>query len=82
MYFVTSKRPGYVLFCMTPSGRGGIGLGEDQHVELLKRESDGSWTTLREWPAGSLSHTDLMLALGEQEEPDDARELLRLVPNG
>ena len=80
MYFVTSKRAGYVLFCMTPSGRAAIGLTEDRQVHLFERGTDGSWRTMREWPVGTLSHTDLMLALGEYDEPADPRQLLALVP--
>ena len=80
MYFVTSKRAGYVLFCMTPSGRAAIGLSEDRRVHLFARTTDGEWQTLQEWETGTLSHTDLMLALGEHDEPDDPRGLLELVP--
>lgn len=80
MYFVTSKRAGYVLFCMTPSGRAAIGLTEQRDVHMFRRATDGGWQTLREWPAGSLSHTDLMLALGEHDEPADPARLLDLVP--
>lgn len=80
MYFVTSKRAGYVLFCMTPSGRAAIGLTEDRRVHLFSRTADGEWQTLQEWETGTLSHTDLMLALGEHDEPDDPRRLLELVP--
>ena len=67
---------------MTPSGRAAIGLAEDQRVHLLKRDSDGAWLTMREWPSGSMSHTDLMLTLGEQDEPADAQDLLQLVSKG
>jgi len=80
MYFVTSKRAGYVLFCMTPSGRAAIGLTEDRRVHMFARTADGGWDTLHEWDPGALSHTDLMLALGEHDEPDDPRGLLALVP--
>lgn len=80
MYFVTSKRAGFVLFCMTPSGRGAVGLSESRQVHLFERSRDGDWRTLREWDAGTLSHTDLMLALGEHDEPDDPQRLLDLVP--
>jgi hypothetical protein len=80
MYFVTSKRPGFVLFCMTPSGRAAIGLAEDRGVHLFRRSAEGGWQTLREWQAGSLSHTDLMLALGDHDEPADPAGLLDLVP--
>ena len=81
MYFVTSKRSGYVLFCMTPSGRAAIGLSEDRRVYMFVRAADGEWKTLREWEAGTLSHTDLLLALGDHDEPDDPRRLLELVPS-
>lgn len=80
MHFVTSKRAGYVLFCMTPSGRAAIGLTEDRRVDLFERAEDGSWRTLREWRSGTLTHTELMLALGEHEEPEDPRRLLDFVP--
>ncbi len=80
MHFVTSKRAGFVLFCMTPSGRAAIGLGEDRRVHLFERRADGTWNTLREWDGDSLSHTDLMLALGEHDEPDSPERLLELVP--
>jgi hypothetical protein len=79
MYFVTSKRAGYVLFCMTPSGRAAIGLTESRDVHLFRCAS-GGWQTLREWSAGTLSHTDLMLALGDHDEPEDPARLLDLVP--
>jgi hypothetical protein len=81
MYFVTSKRAGYVLFCMTPSGRAAIGLSEDRRVHMFVRTGDGEWKTLREWEAGTLSHTDLLLALGDHAEPEDPRRLLELVPS-
>ncbi len=80
MHFVTSKRAGYVLFCMTPSGRAAVGLTEDRQVHLLERAGDGSWRILREWSPGMLTHTDLILALGDHEEPEDPRKLLDLVP--
>jgi hypothetical protein len=80
MYFVTSKRPGYLLFCMTPSGRAAIGLAEDQRVHLFRRSPEGSWQSLREWDARVLSHTDIMLALGDHDEPSDPERLLELGP--
>jgi hypothetical protein len=80
MYFVTSKRPGYVLFSTTPSERVAVGLKEDQkQVQLLLREGS-DWTVVREWPVDEYSHTDLMLALGEAEEPTQPRDVLKLVP--
>jgi hypothetical protein len=80
MYFVTSKKAGYVLFCMTPSGRAGIGLTEDRKVRLFERTPDGDWHVLREWDAAQLSHTDILIALGDCEEPADPKRLLDLVP--
>ena len=80
MYFVTSKKAGYVLFCMTPSGRAAIGLTEGQRVHLFERVGGGEWLTLREWDAAVLSHTDVMIALGEHVEPEDPRQLLDLLP--
>lgn len=80
MHFVTSKRAGYVLFCMTPSGRAAIGLTEDRRTQLFERGPDGSWSAMREWAPSELTHTDLMLALGDHEEPSDPRELLDLIP--
>jgi len=80
MYFVTSKRLGYVLFCMTPSGRAAIGLTEDQHVHLFERKPDGEWQILQEWESAKLSHTDLLLALRDHDEPEDPKQILRLIP--
>lgn len=82
MHFVTSKKAGYVLFCMTPSGRAGIGLTEDRRLHLFERVADGSWSVLREWQPAELSHTDLMLALGDHEEPADPRGLIDLIRSG
>jgi len=79
MYFVTSKRPGYVLFAMTPSGRGAIGLTDGQVVQVFERERGGEWRVLREWKVTDRSHTDIMIALGEHEEPADPKQLLELL---
>ena len=80
MYFVTSKRPGYVLFSTSPSERIAVGLKDDQKlVQLLVRDG-ADWTTVREWPVEEYSHTDLMLALGKAEEPSDPHDVLKLVP--
>ena len=81
MYFVTSKKAGYVLFCMTPSGRAAIGLTEGQKVHVFERAPGGEWRVLREWDAAERSHTDIMIALGECEEPDDPKRLLDLIPS-
>lgn len=80
MHFVTSKRAGYVLFCMTPSSRAAIGLTEDRQVHLFERAQDGSWQIMHQWDAGATTHTDVMLALGEHDEPADPRGLLDLLP--
>ena len=79
MYFVTSKKAGYVLFCTTPRGRGAIGLTEDHKVRLFEHQPGGQWRLLREWDAGVRSHTDIIIELGEHEEPDDPKRLLDLV---
>ena len=80
MYFVTTKRAGYVLFSTTPSERVAVGLtGDQKRVHLLFKES-GDWTIVREWPVEEYSHTDLMLALGKAEEPVNARDVLKLLP--
>jgi hypothetical protein len=77
MYFVTSKRPGYALFSMTPSERAAIGLTEDQkRVQVLAREGD-AWRVRAEWPVEERSHTDLMVRLSRIDEPDTVDELLR-----
>ncbi len=79
MYFVTSKKAGYVLFCMTPSGRAAVGLTEGQKVHLFERARGGDWTVLREWNAGERSHTDILIALGDHQEPEDPKRLLDLL---
>ena len=79
MYFVTSKKAGYVLFCMTPSGRAAIGLTEGQKVHLFERAAGGVWNVLREWDAAERSHTDIMITLGEHDEPADPKDLLDLI---
>ena len=79
MYFVTTKRAGYSLFCMTPSERAAIALTDDQkHVHLLER-SASEWTVRHEWPVEEHSHTELMLRLADRDEPATVAELVRLV---
>jgi hypothetical protein len=81
MYFVTTTRPGYVLFCMTPSEHAAIGLREDQIVHLLVRASPAEqWRVLHEWNAKDYSHTDFMVALRDVSEPADAGQLLSFLP--
>ena len=78
MYFVTSKRSGYCLFCLTPSERAAIGVTDDQkRVHVLEREGK-EWRVRREWPVEEHSHTELMSRLASAEEPSTLDELLRL----
>jgi hypothetical protein len=77
VYFVTTKRAGYSLFCMTPSERAAIALTEDQkRVHVLERTAD-SWTIRHEWPVEEHSHTELMTRLATCEEPASVAELVR-----
>jgi hypothetical protein len=80
MYFVTLKRPGYVLFSTTPSERVAVGLKDDQKTLHLLLRENADWSVVREWPVDEYSHTDLMLALGRFEEPTDPRDVLELLP--
>ena len=78
MYFVTSKRAGYALFAMTQSERAAIGLTDDQqHVQLLERTGK-DWRDRHEWAVGERSHTELMLQLGNVEEPPTVDALVAL----
>jgi len=81
MYFVTTKRPGYIMFAMTPSERLAVALTEARMVHLLERSGDSDWKVLREWSAERYSHTDLMAGLREREEPASAGELIGLLPS-
>jgi hypothetical protein len=81
MYFVTTSRPGYVLFCMTPSERAALGLTDDQIVHLLVRASgDEQWRVLHQWSTKDYSHTDFMVALRDVSEPVDPQQLLEFLP--
>lgn len=81
MYFVTTSRSGYVLFCMTPSERAAVGLTDDQIVRLLVRASPAEqWRVLHEWSAKDYSHTDFMVALRDVSEPADPQQLLGFLP--
>jgi hypothetical protein len=81
MYFVTTKRDGYVLFCTTPSEHAAVGLTEKQVVHLLVRESPSAdWVVLREWDANAYSHTEFMAALHHADEPRDPKRLLDFLP--
>ena len=78
MYFVTTKRPGYALFCMTPSERAAIGVTEDQkRVHVLAHEGD-QWSVRQDWPVEEHSHTALMTRLALVDEPASVDELVRL----
>lgn len=81
MYFVTTKRNGYVLFCTTPSERAAVGLTERHIVHLLVRESPtDNWLVFAEWNGNDYSHTDFMAALHRHSEPADPRRLLDFLP--
>ena len=78
MYFVTIKRAGYCLFCMTPSERAAIALTDDQRrVHLLERRG-AEWSVRQDWSVDEHSHTDLMVRLGRIPEPATVDELVRL----
>ena len=82
MYFVTTKRPGYALFCMTPSERAAIAVTDDQRrVHLLER-SGAEWKVAQDWPVEERSHTDIMTRLGDVPEPATAAELVKLILGG
>ena len=82
MYFVTTKRAGYSLFCLTPSERGAIGVTDDQRrVHVLERTGK-DWRVVRDWAVEEHSHTDLMSRLAEVEEPASIDELVRLGLDG
>mgnify|MGYP001582136736 CR=1 FL=1 len=69
MYFVTTKRAGYCLFCVTQSERTAIALTDDQqHVHLLERSADG-YVVRRDIGVAEQSHTAIMLRLGPHDEP-------------
>ena len=81
MYFVTTNRRGYILFCMTPSERAAVGLTDKQIVHVLVRVSaDDEWRLLREWSAAQYSHTDFLAALHDVSEPADPQQLLQFLP--
>jgi hypothetical protein len=78
MYFVTTKRAGYALFCMTPSERAAFGVTEDQQrVHLLVRDG-ADWRVREDWPMAERSHTEVLVKLGAVEEPESLDELARL----
>ncbi len=79
MYFVTTKREGYVLFAMTQSERGAMGLTEKREVHLLHRDANG-WTVLARWKGEEFSHTQFMSAWQRRDEPSAPRDMLEVVP--
>jgi hypothetical protein len=82
VYFVTSKRPGYALFSMTPSERAAIGVTDDQkRVHVLERTAAG-WRVHSDWPVEQRSHTELMIRLALVDEPATVDELVRLGAGG
>jgi len=82
MYFVTSKRPGYALFSLTPSERVAIGVTDDQkRVHVLQRSAAG-WQIHSDWPVEQHSHTELMTRLALVDEPATVEELVRLGAGG
>jgi len=82
MYFVTTKRPGYALFCMTPSERAAIAVTDDQRrVHLLERRGS-VWQVAQDWPVEERSHTEIMTRLGEVAEPATVAELMQLILGG
>lgn len=80
MYFVTVKRPEYVLFCMSPSERFALALDEHQVVHFFVRGAAKEWQLAHKWNSKDYSHTTFMVALRDREEPADPKELLQLLP--
>jgi hypothetical protein len=80
MYFVTINRPGYILFCATPSERAAIGLTDKQVVHFLVRDAGGAWTVQRRWNASDYSHTEFLSAWHRADEPDNPAALLEILP--
>ena len=82
MYFITTKREPYILFCTTPSERAAVGLTEKQIVHFLVRSSVADdWVVRHQWSASDYSHTDFLAALHNVTEPDDPERLLDVLPS-
>ena len=80
MVFVPVMWAGYEMACLTQSGRTALGVTHDKQVRLLARAPGGrEWQVLAEWPVDRLSHTDIMVHLGQHPEPATPRELLDLI---
>ena len=81
MYFITTKREGYILFCTTPSECAAVALTEKQIVHLFGRRSVGDeWRLLAQWRTDDYSHTDFLAALHHVEEPREPEGLLAFLP--
>lgn len=80
MHFVTTRRPDYVLFTMSPSERFALGLTEKQQVRLFVRDPQGDWALLHEWDGARYSHTEFMASLHRVREPDDPKDVLKYLP--
>lgn len=80
MYFVTTKRPEFVLFCMSGSERCALGLDEHKVVHFFVRGPAKDWQLMHKWNAQEFSHTAFMVALRDRDEPADPKELLQLLP--
>ena len=78
MYFVTTKRAGYALFCMTPSERAAVAVTDDQkRVHVLERDGT-TWRVRHDWPVEEHPHTELMTRLATHAEPTTVDELVHL----
>jgi len=78
VYFVTMKRAGYCLFSVSPSERFGVGLLDDQQrVHVLERDGT-DYVVRQEWTLDDVSHTDIMLRLGDVPEPATLTEFTRI----
>src|SRR5574340_937035 len=81
MYFVTTKRAEYVLFCTTPSERVALALTDKHVAHLLARDSRGDdWRLLHEWDASAYPLTDFMARLRGVDEPADPQQFLEFLP--
>lgn len=82
MYFVTTKREGYTLFCLTPNERFALGLTADETVHAFVRDPADGWKLVRDWRAADHPLTSFLAALRHTEEPDDTAAWLALLPAG
>ncbi len=72
------KRAGYCLFSVSPSERFGVGLLDDQQrVHVLERDG-ADYVVRQEWPVAEVSHTDIMIRLGDAPEPAAVGDFVRL----